>query len=303
MGDALKKFMPVIMAGLTTLLAILFLFLMVQAVDGYARLFGEHCELSNKDTTVLLHGYKDPKEKGPGLLATLDGTLGDACEIGITSGKGISTGTVSGQTDNEEVEGDDLLSTLTNKFTLFTEDGDSITFDKKLASDGDCDEAFAVTDAVEDLCIAKSEWKAPLPITQEMGGISDELVKFLPIVMSIATIASIWAGFGLHVMNESSTNSKFNTALVIKIVALMVLMIVVTLAPLILRFTQETSWGFATLSIAVEHDDLQNILFGVVPIILTVIIFGFALWDGVKVGMQFKEQGGFGAIKGMAGRG
>ena len=51
-------------------------------------------------------------------------------------------------------------------------------------------------------------------------------------------------------------------------------------------------------SITFEYDTLQDLMFGFVPIIVTIGIIGFALYDSVRLVSRVQGMGGFSAMKG-----
>ena len=66
-----NKLIPVLMGFLGTIVGVIFLLLTVGALDSYGRFFEYHCFSKQEGTTAILHGFQDPSESGPGILATL----------------------------------------------------------------------------------------------------------------------------------------------------------------------------------------------------------------------------------------
>ena len=157
------KLIPVLMGFLGTIVGVIFLLLTVGALDSYGRFFDYHCFHSTEGTTAILHGYQDPSERGPGILAT----LGAGTEVNGITPCTILTVVGEGGTDNVLTTS---VADATNALTLYTEDGDpfKITAITGTGTTGLTNAEIAATGTVS----SGWTWRAPLEITQELGGLS-----------------------------------------------------------------------------------------------------------------------------------
>ena len=101
-----NKLIPVLMGFLGTIVGVIFLLLTVGALDSYGRFFDYHCFSKTMGTTAILHGFQDPSETGPGVLATLGAgaeTNGvTACKILTVAGDGGTDVVWSTSTANDD---------------------------------------------------------------------------------------------------------------------------------------------------------------------------------------------------------
>ena len=289
-----NKLIPVLMGFLGTIVGVIFLLLTVGALDSYGRFFEYHCFSKTEGTTAILHGYQDPSESGPGLLAT----LGAGAEAnGVTACK-ILTVVGEGGTDailRVSVEA------ATNALTLYTEDGDpfKITAITAGAVTGLTTTEIQTTGTVP----SGWSWRAPLKITQELGGLSTTLVDFMPLLVTVGFLASIWGAIGVHMMDGNEGVKGLTTMLGAKIAMLVILFAAVRLAPTLVEEANSTLLGLSVYSITFEYDTLQDLMFGFVPIIVTIGIIGFALYDSVRLVNRVKGMGGFSGMKSRMGFG
>ena len=288
------KLIPVLMGFLGTIVGVIFLLLTIGALDSYGRFFDYHCFSSSEGTTTILHGYQDPSQRGPGILAT----LGAGAEAsGITACK-ILTVVGEGGTDTILTTS---ASAATNVLTLYTEEGDpfKITAITSTVETGLTNAEIAATGTMP----SGWSWRAPLKITQELGGLSTTLVDFMPLLVTVGFLASIWGAIGVHMMDGNDGIKGLTGMLGAKIALLVILFAVVRLAPTLVEEANATLLGLSVYSITFEYDTLQDLMFGFVPIIVTIGIMGFALYDSVRLVNRFKNAGGVGAMKARMGMG
>ena len=289
-----NKLIPVLMGFLGTIVGVIFLLLTVGALDSYGRFFDYHCFSKTGGTTAILHGHQDPSETGPGVLAT----LGAGTEVaGVTPCK-ILTVAGDGGTDaawSASTAGD------ANTLTLYTEDGDPfrITAITGAAVTGLTSAEIQATGTVP----TGWSWRAPLKITQELGGLSTTLVNFMPLLVTVGFLASIWGAIGVHMMDGNEGVKGLTTMLGAKIAMLVILFAAVRLAPTLVEEANATLLGLSVYSITFEYDTLQDLMFGFVPIIVTIGIIGFALYDSVRLVNRVKGMGGLSGMKSRMGFG
>ena len=288
------KLIPVLMGFLGTIVGVIFLLLTIGALDSYGRFFDYHCFNSTEGTTTILHGYQDPSARGPGLLAT----LGAGTEANGTTACKILTVVGEGGTDSILTTS---ASAATNALTLYTEDGDpfKITGITSTVETGLTNAEIAATGTMP----SGWSWRAPLKITQELGGLSTTLVNFMPLLVTVGFLASIWGAIGVHMMDGNEGIKGLTAMLGAKIAMLVILFAVVRLAPTLVEEANSTLLGLSVYSITFEYDTLQDLMFGFVPIIVTIGIMGFALYDAVRLVNRVKSTGGVGAMKARMGMG
>ena len=288
------KLIPVLMGFLGTIVGVIFLLLTIGALDSYGRFFDYHCFHKSAGTTLILHGYQDPSEKGPGILAT----LGAGAEASGVTACDITTVVGEGGTDTVLTTS---VSAATNALTLYTEDGDpfKITAITGAATTGLTNAEIASTGTMP----SGWSWRAPLEITQELGGLSTTLVNFMPLLVTVGFLASIWGAIGVHMMDGNEGIKGLTTMLGAKIAMLVILFAVVRLAPTLVEEANSTLLGLRVFSITFEYDGLQALMFGFVPIIVTLGIIGFALYDSVRLVSRVKGMGGFAGMKARLGMG
>ena len=284
-----NKLIPVLMGFLGTIVGVIFLLLTVGALDSYSRFFDYHCFSKSEGTTAILHGHQDPSEDGPGVLATLGAGTEAA---GVTPCK-ILTAVGEGGTDAVLTAS---ASAATNSLTLYTEEGDpfKITAITGAATTGPTTTEIQTTGTLP----SGWTWRAPLKITQELGGLSTTLVNFMPLLVTVGFLASIWGAIGVHMMDGNEGVKGLTTMLGAKIAMLVILFAAVRLAPTLVEEANATLLGLQVYSITFEYDTLQDLMFGFVPIIVTIGIIGFALYDSVRLVSRVQGMGGFSAMKG-----
>ena len=189
------------------------------------------------------------------------------------------------------------VSAATNVLTLYTEDGDPFTI---TAITGAVDRPDSQPPRFRTTGKLPSgwSWRAPLKITQELGGLSTTLVDFMPLLVTVGFLASIWGAIGVHMMDGQEGVKGLTTMLGAKIAMLVILFAAVRLAPTLVEEANSTLLGLSVYSITFEYDTLQDLMFGFVPIIVTIGIIGFALYDSVRLVSRVKGMGGFSAMKG-----
>ena len=293
------KLVPVIMGFLSTIIGVIFLLLTIGALDSYGRFFDHHCKLSGGDTTLVLHGYAEIGDLGPGLLVTV-GDASGGCAIASISGEGLSTAVTDGTAAIAYDAGPpEILAKDATKLTgkLYTEDGDPVTITAKTAG--------AQTEFEEgDVLPSTAKWTPPLKITQELGGLSATLVGFMPLLVTVGFLASIWGAIGVHMMEGGNVGLKgLTTMMGAKIGMLVVLFAAVKLAPTLVDEANTTLMGLSAFSITFDYDSLQDLMFGFIPIVVTLGIVGFALYDSARLINQVRKGGGFSALKGKFGMG
>lgn len=288
------KLIPVLMGFLGTIVGVIFLLLTIGALDSYGRFFDYHCYSAREGTTVILHGYQDPSEKGPGILATLGAGTEAA---GVTPCK-ILTVVGSGGTDAILTTS---VSAATNALTLYTEDDNP--FKITAITDADTDGLSNAEIVATGTFPSGWTWRAPLEITQELGGLSTTLVNFMPLLVTVGFLASIWGAIGVHMMDGNEGIKGLTTMLGAKIAMLVILFAAVRLAPTLVEEANATFLGLSVFSITFEYDTLQALMFGFVPIIVTIGIIGFALYDSVRLVNRVKGMGGFSGMKARMGMG
>ena len=283
------KLVPVIMGFLSTIIGVIFLLLTIGALDSYGRFFDYHCKLSTGDTTLVLHGFEEIGDLGPGALATVGDDSG-SCKIASASGEGF--------TDSQFGAGKLTASPTAytaftgTTFKMYSEDGDQITLTRAAA-------AVTIVDAD-----VEGTWTPPLKITQELGGLSATLVGFMPLLVTVGFLASIWGAIGVHMMDSGNVGLKgLTTMMGAKIGMLVVLFAAVKLAPTLVDEANTTLMGLSAFSITFDYDSLQDLMFGFIPIVVTLGIVGFALYDSAKLINQVRQRGGFSALKGKFGMG
>ncbi len=284
-----NKLIPVLMGFLGTIVGVIFLLLTVGALDSYSRFFDYHCFSKSEGTTAILHGHQDPSEDGPGVLATLGAGTEAA---GVTPCK-ILTAVGEGGTDAVLTAS---ASAATNSLTLYTEEGDPF---KITAITGAATTGLTTTEIQTTGTLPSGwTWRAPLKITQELGGLSTTLVNFMPLLVTVGFLASIWGAIGVHMMDGNEGVKGLTTMLGAKIAMLVILFAAVRLAPTLVEEANATLLGLQVYSITFEYDTLQDLMFGFVPIIVTIGIIGFALYDSVRLVSRVQGMGGFSAMKG-----
>ena len=289
-----NKLIPVLMGFLGTIVGVIFLLLTVGALDSYGRFFDYHCFSKTGGTTAILHGFQDPSETGPGVLAT----LGAGTEVAGVTPCTILTVAGDGGTD---VAWSTSTADDVNTLTLYTEDGDPfrITAITGAAVTGLTSAEIQATGTVP----TGWSWRAPLKITQELGGLSTTLVNFMPLLVTVGFLASIWGAIGVHMMDGNEGVKGLTTMLGAKIAMLVILFAAVRLAPTLVEEANATLLGLSVYSITFEYDTLQDLMFGFVPIIVTIGIIGFALYDSVRLVNRVKGMGGLSGMKSRMGFG
>ena len=284
-----NKLIPVLMGFLGTIVGVIFLLLTVGALDSYSRFFDYHCFSKSEGTTAILHGHQDPSEDGPGVLAT----LGAGTEAAGVTPCRILTAVGEGGTDAVLTAS---ASAATNSLTLYTEEGDPF---KITAITGAATTGLTTTEIQTTGTLPSGwTWRAPLKITQELGGLSTTLVNFMPLLVTVGFLASIWGAIGVHMMDGNEGVKGLTTMLGAKIAMLVILFAAVRLAPTLVEEANATLLGLQVYSITFEYDTLQDLMFGFVPIIVTIGIIGFALYDSVRLVSRVQGMGGFSAMKG-----
>ena len=95
---------------------------------------------------------------------------------------------------------------------------------------------------------------APLKITQELGGLSTTLVDFMPLLVTVGFLASIWGAIGVHMMDGQEGVKGLTTMLGAKIAMLVILFAAVRLAPTLVEEANSTLLGLSVYSITFEYD-------------------------------------------------
>ena len=107
----------------------------------------------------------------------------------------------------------------------------------------------------------------------------------------------------MHMMDGNEGIKGLTTMLGAKIAMLVILFAAVRLAPTLVEEANATLLGLAVYKITFEYDTLQDLMFGFVPIIVTIGIIGFALYDSVRLVNRVKGMGGFSGMKARMGMG
>ena len=258
--------MPLISAFLVAAIAWIFYPQQISAINKYGLAYYSSCKLSGGEKTLIIHENQDIEESGgPGKLIRLNGGLGT---VGCSS---TATSTSLG------------LTLVATGYTFYTESGEAVTVGKV----GSSAIEFTGITATDKLGIAGT-WVKPLPITDQFIGISVTIIQFLGIIILLAFVGGAWGNIALDW--TQGKNESLGQALGPRIVQLLVLLAMAVIAPVYLGFANDASLTNMGQYIVTQDygNDLGDLLFGIVPVLVTLAIMAIASRDVMRLRSRWR---------------
>ena len=138
-----------------------------------------------------------------------------------------------------------------------------------------------------------STWQQPSAVLQTFSSINTLLVSLLPLVIIIGFLGTAAAGLYNYAM---STAGSLQAAIKTEIITLIVALVVIYLMPVVLdQLTDASTTTDGRLSVTGSFKSIIDLIFGIMPIALTIGIFGLVTYRGVQT---FRGKGGGGAMMG-----
>ena len=137
------------------------------------------------------------------------------------------------------------------------------------------------------IVVTGSTWQQPSGVLQTFSSINTLLVSLLPLVIIIGFLGTAAAGLYNYAM---STAGSLQSAIKTEIITLIVALVVIYLMPVVLdQLTDASTTTDGRLSVTGSFKSIIDLIFGIMPIALTIGIFGLVTYRGVQT---FRGKGG-----------
>ena len=256
---------------------------LVTASDVIYREYVAHCEnASNKSALVLTVTSVSAAVASAGGSSPAITSPAEGDHVTLTTGASGDTCTIpiAGSYTNKAAAG-----ALTLTVNAKTEDGTAITVTRTHATATTGTTAQTVAAAATNV----SGWTSQTPsgVLQTFSSINTLLVSLLPLVIIIGFLGTAAAGLYNYAM---STAGSLQSAIKTEIITLIVALVVIYLMPVVLdQLTDASTTTDGRLSVTGSFKSIIDLIFGIMPIALTIGIFGLVTYRGVQT---FRGKGG-----------